>query len=86
MAPRLSLARSVEVLRCHGVGLEHLGRCALEDYLAALASGSGADVDNIVGLEHDVLVVLYDDDCVHGVAQGCERVNQSPIVALVKGD
>ena len=58
----------------------------MEYDLAALATGAGTDVDDIVGVEHYVLVMLHHDDGVRCVAQALERAYQAVVVALMKSD
>ncbi len=60
---------AVEVACCQCIGLEHVGGCSFEHNLPPLAAGFRADVDYIVGIEHHILVVFYDDNRVLGVAQ-----------------
>ena len=43
-------------------GGDKVGGCALEDDLAAVVAGAGAEVDDPVGVRHDRLVVLDHDD------------------------
>ena len=47
---------------------------------------AGADVDDVVGGAHGVLVVLDDDQRVAEVAQAAERREQLVVVALVQSD
>ena len=49
-------------------------------------AGGRADVDDIVGGQDRVLVMLDDDDRVAEVAQVLQRVEQAGIVALVQAD
>ena len=56
------------------------------DHLAAMDAGGGADVDDIVGGQDRVLVMLDHDDRVAEVAQVLQRVEQAGIVALVQAD
>ena len=82
----LDLLLAVEESGGERVGLEHLGRRSLEDHLAAFPTGKGTHIDDVVGIEHHVFVVLDDDDGVALVAQLLERVDQPDIVALVQAD
>ena len=66
--------------------LEHLGRCAGKDHIAALAASFGPYVDDVVGLQHHVFVVLHHNHGVALVAQLLERVDEALIVALVQPD
>ena len=59
-----------------GVGGDEVGGCALEDDPAAVVSGAGAEVDDPVGVRHDRLVVLDDDDRLAGVDQPVEQAEQ----------
>ena len=47
---------------------------------------AGADINDMVGLEHRVLVVLDDDYRVAEVAQALQRGEQLVVVALVQTD
>ena len=53
---------------------------------ATVHAGAGADVDDPVGGADGVLVVLDHDERVAEVAQGDERVDEAPVVALVEAD
>ncbi len=56
------------------------------DDLAAVDAGGGAHVDDIVGRQDRVLVMLDDDHGVAEVAQVLQRVEQAGVVALVQAD
>ena len=62
-----------------------LGR-ALRDDLAAVLAGARPHVDDVVGRQDRVLVVLDDDHAVAEVAQVLQRVEQPVVVALVQAD
>ena len=64
----------------------HLCGRAFGDDLAAMDAGAGADIDDIVGGQDRVLVMLDDDHRVAEVAQVVERFEQPRIVALVQAD
>ena len=49
-------------------------------------AGAGADVDDIVGLAHRVLVVFDDDQRVAQVAQAFHGGDELVVVALVQAD
>ena len=51
-----------------------------------MLAGAGADVDDVVGEAHGLLVVLDDDDRVAEVAQAQERLDEAVVVALVQAD
>ncbi len=53
---------------------------------AAVDAGAGADVDDVVGGQDRVLVVLDDDHGVAEVAQVPQRGEQAVVVALVQAD
>ena len=56
------------------------------DDRAAVLAGARADVDDVVGRAHRVLVVLDDDHGVAEVAQPLQRRDQALVVALVQAD
>ena len=68
-----------------GVG-EQLGGRALRDDLAAVDAGAGADVDDVIGGEDRVLVMLDDEHGVAEVAQMFQRHEQARVVALMQPD
>ena len=80
------LARAVEIVGCHGVSLLHFFRGALKHDIAPLATRKRTDVDDIVGLEHHVAIMLNHDDGIAHVTQFLERMNEQIIVTLMKAD
>jgi hypothetical protein len=54
--------------------------------MAAVFSGSGAEVEDVVGFADGVFVVLDDEDGVAEVAEVFEGVDEALIVALVEAD
>ena len=56
------------------------------DDLAAVLAGARAEVDQVVGRAHRLLVVLDDEHRVAEVAQPLERRDQPRVVALVQAD
>ena len=66
-------------------GLQLLRRAEEDDLPAALA-GPGAHVENAVGGEHDLRVVLDDDQAVPGVAQPLHHADDAAHVARVQAD
>ncbi len=56
------------------------------DHLAAAHAGAGAEIDDVVGRPHRVLVVLHHDDGVAHVAQPFEAAQQPVVVARVQAD
>ena len=58
----------------------------MEDHFATFATSTRTDVDDVVGIEHHVAVVLDDDDGVAQVAQLLERADETVVVALVQTD
>ena len=66
--------------------MEHVLNGALEHHFAAAATSLGADVDDVVGGEHHVFVVLDDNDGVADVAQLLETGDEFVVVALMKTD
>src|ERR1700710_2912350 len=61
-----------------GAGGDEVGGCALEDDPAAVVAGAGAEVDDPVGVRHDRLVMLDDDDRLAGVDEPGEQAEQRP--------
>src|SRR5216683_3271999 len=59
-----------------GAGGDEVGGGALEDDPAAIVAGAGAEVDDPVGVRHDRLVVLDDDDRLAGVDEPVEQAEQ----------
>ena len=59
---------------------------ALGDDVAAVLARAGADVDDVVGGAHRLLVVLDDQQRVAQVAQALQRADQPGVVALVQAD
>ena len=59
-----------------GTGGDEVGRPALEDNPAAVVAGTGAEVDDPVGVRHDRQVVLDDDDRRAGVNEPVEQAEQ----------
>ena len=57
----------------------------LEDDLAAVVPGAGAEVDDPVGVRHDRLVVLDDDDRLAVVDEPVEQAEQLLDVGEVQG-
>ena len=63
-----------------------LGRRALRDDLAAMNAGARPDIDDMVGSQDRVLVMLDDDDAVAEIAQPPQGFEQLGIVALMQAD
>src|SRR5207248_6743341 len=59
-----------------GAGGDDVGGRALEDDPAAVVTGAGAQVDDPVGVRHDRLVVLDDDDRLAGFDEPVEQAEQ----------
>src|SRR5580700_6947281 len=59
-----------------GAAHDEVGGCALEDDPAAVVASAGAEVDDPVGVRHDRLVVLDDDDRLAGVDEPVEQAEQ----------
>src|ERR1700730_18534310 len=53
-----------------------VGGCALVDDLAAVMAGAGAEIDDPVGVRHDRLVVLDDDDRLAGIDEPGEQAEK----------
>ena len=59
-----------------GAGGDKIGGGALEDDLAAVVAGAGAEVDDPVGVRHDRLVMLDDNHGLAGVDEPVQQVEQ----------
>ena len=66
-----------------GVSSVNIGRRAVPNDFPPELSGFRADVDQPVGLAHDLFVVLYDNNRVAGVAEPFENIDKAPGVARV---
>ena len=75
---------AVQILGGDGVALQHLLYGTLKDNLAALATSARTNVNDVVGCQHHVAVVLYHDNGVAQVAQLLERVDEPVVVALMQ--
>ncbi len=63
---------------------EQLFRSTLKHHFAPLATGSRTDIHNVIGLFHDVAVMLHNYYGIALVAQLFQRTYQSVIVALMQ--
>ena len=68
-----------------GVRHDLFGR-ALGDDVAAVHAGARAHVDDVIGREDRVAIVLDDDDAVADVDEAPQRFEQARVVARVKAD
>src|SRR5690348_12337298 len=59
-----------------GAGGHEVEGGALEDDPAAVVAGAGAEVDDPIGVRHNRLVVLDDDDGLAGVDEPVEQAKQ----------
>src|SRR5258706_2870488 len=59
-----------------GAGGDEVGGRALVDDPTAVVAGAGAEVDDPVGVRHDRLVVLDDDDRLAGIYEPVEQAEQ----------
>jgi len=59
-----------------GAGGDEVSWGALEDDPAAVVAGAGTEVDDPVGVRHDRLVMLDDDDRLAGVDEPVEQAEQ----------
>ena len=59
-----------------GAGRDEIGWCALEDDPAAVVPGARPKVDDPIGVRHDRLVVLDDDDRLAGVDEPVEPMRR----------
>src|SRR4029077_3475587 len=67
-----------------GAGGAERGRRAFEDDPAPVAAGAGPEVDDPVGVGHDRLVVLDDDDGFATVDEPVEQAEELPDVREVE--
>ena len=80
-----ALAR--EILPGEAFGVRHdVLRGAFRDDLAAMHARAGADIDDMVGMQDGVLVMLHDEHRIAEVAQVLQRVEQPRVVALMQAD
>ena len=83
----LDLAGAGKVLAGQAAGLGHdVGGRALGDHFAAVDAGGRAHVDDVVGREDRLLVVLDHQHRVAEIAQALEADQQAGVVALVQAD
>ena len=76
-----------EVLARQAIGIGHdLLRRAGGHHLPAVGSGAGADVDEVVGGPHGVLVVLHHNEGIAQIPQAAEGSQQLVVVPLVQAD
>ncbi len=86
-ARRGDLALAAQILRGQRVGLgQQLARRAVEHDLAARAAGPRAEVEDAVGREHDLSVVLDHEQRVARVAQPREHVHHAAEIARMEPD
>ena len=78
LAAQIVAGETVAVHRLLGTSLKHDG--------AAVDARSRTYVDDMVGGEHGVLVVLHHDDAVANVAKLLQRVDKSMIITLMQAD
>ena len=82
----LDTALAVQVARRQRMRLQHLLRRADKDHLAPQPARLRPHVDDIIGRQHHVLVVLHHDDRVANVPQLLQRMYQPLVVPLVQAD
>ena len=64
-----NLLLAIQILSRQRIGFEHILSRALEHYFATFTTCLRTNIDDIVSIEHHLLIVLYDDDGVAQVAQ-----------------
>ena len=78
---------SGQILPRQTVGVSHhLRRSACCHHLTAVNTGAGADVDEVIGGAHGVLVMLHHDETVAQIPEVFQRRQQLVIVPLVQSD
>src|ERR1019366_4972013 len=63
-----------------------LARCSLRDDLTAVYACAGAHVDDVVGRQDGLPIVLDDDDRVAEIAEARLRLDEARVVARVEAD
>ena len=81
---RVAAYGTFKVLRRQCVGLQQFGWSALEDDFATFATSTRTDIDNVVGTEHHISVVLNNDNGISQVAQFLQRTDESLVVTLMQ--
>src|SRR5690606_37668616 len=66
--------------------VENIGRRALGDDMATVNAGARTDVEDMVGGQNGILVVLDDDNRIAEIAQAAQGLEQAGIVALMQAD
>ena len=59
-------------------------RCAFGNHFAAMNTGTGANIDNMVGGHNGFLIMLNHDNRIAEVAQARQRIQQARIIALMQ--
>src|SRR5664279_2236638 len=67
-----------------GAGIDECPRCSFKNDPAAVVAGAGAEVDEPVGVRHDRLVMLDDDDRLAGADEPVEQAEQPLYVGEVE--
>ena len=81
------LARAVEIVRRHAFRVgQHFGWRTFGNDLAAMHARRRPHVDDMVGRQDRILIVLNHDHGIAEVAQPFQRFQQARIVALVQAD
>ncbi len=75
---------SVKIGRRESVGFQHFRRGTGKHHLSAEATRARSHVNDVVGTQHHVHVVLHDDNGVARIAKLLERVDKADIVALMQ--
>ena len=63
-----------------------LGDCAAGDHFAAVDSGPRAQIDNVIGASHRLLVVLDDDERISFSPQSTQGIEQPQIIARMQSN
>ena len=75
-----------EIVGREGARLQKPREVALIHHLAAFASRTGTEVDDVVSGAHHLLVMLDDDHGVPAVSQTLERIDETLVVARMESD
>ena len=84
MARHFYFHASVKVISGDGVARQHVFRHALIHHFAPFTACLGANVNDIVGSQHHILVVFHNDDRVAKVSQFFKRGYQPFVITLVQ--
>ena len=78
---------AAEILPCHRLAARaDVIDTSCADYISAVHTGSGTNIDDKIGRTHGLLIMLDDDERISQVAQLFQSVQQLAVVALMQAD